>query len=140
MAQKIRELMTRDPLTLQSGSTVLDAARAMRDRDIGDVLVAEEGGKLVGILTDRDIVVRGLAEGKSPETTKLSELCTRTPAQLSPDDQVDSAIKLMEKQGIRRIPVVEGQKAIGIVSLGDLAVARDTDSTLASISAKSPSE
>ena len=140
MAQKIRELMTRNPLTLNSGSTVLEAARAMRDQDIGDVLVTEESGKLCGILTDRDIVVRGLAEGKDPQTTKLSELCTQTLAKLGPDEPVDSAIRLMEKEGIRRIPVVEGEKPIGIVSLGDLAVARDTDSTLASISAKSPSE
>jgi CBS domain-containing protein len=140
MAQKIRQLMTRDPLTLEASQTVLDAARAMRDRDIGDVLVTNEGGKLCGILTDRDIVVRGLAEGKNPETTKLSELCTQTLAKLGPDEQVDRAIALMEKQGIRRIPVVEGDKAIGIVSLGDLAVARDTESTLASISATAPSE
>ena len=140
MAQKIRELMTRDPLTLTAGSSVLDAARAMRDQDIGDVLVTEDGGKLCGILTDRDIVVRGLAEGKNPETTKLSELCSQSLAQLGPDDQVDRAIELMEKEGIRRIPVVEGDKPIGIVSLGDLAVARDTESTLANISAAQPSE
>jgi CBS domain-containing protein len=140
MAQKIRELMTRDPITLKSETTVAEAARAMRDNDIGDVLVTEGGGKLCGILTDRDIVVRGLAEGKNPETTKLSDLCTAQLLQLSPEDGVDSAIKLMTREGVRRIPVVDAGKPIGIVSLGDLAVARDTDSTLASISAQAPTQ
>jgi CBS domain-containing protein len=140
MAQKIRELMTRDPITLKSETTVAEAARAMRDHDIGDVLVTESGGKLCGILTDRDIVVRGLAEGKNPETTKLTELCTKQLVHLSPDDGVDSAIKLMTREGVRRIPVLDAGKPVGIVSLGDLAVARDTDSALASISAQAPTQ
>jgi CBS domain-containing protein len=138
MGQMIRDIMTREPLTLGADCTIQEAARAMRDRDIGNVLVTEGDAKLCGIVTDRDIVVRGLAEGKDPKTTTLREVCSQALTHLTPDDEVDNAIKLMAKKGIRRIPVMDGERAVGVVSIGDLAVARDTDSALASISAKSP--
>jgi CBS domain-containing protein len=138
MGQMIRDIMTKNPLMLRADATVQEAARAMRDRDIGSVLVTEDGNKLCGILTDRDIVVRGLAEGKDPSRTTLREICSEALAHLTPQDEVDNAIKLMAKKGIRRIPVMEGERAVGVLSLGDLALARDGDSALASISAKSP--
>ena len=138
MGQMIRDIMTRDPLTLDADCTIQDAARAMRDRDIGNVLVTDGDAKLCGIVTDRDIVVRGLAEGKDPKTTTLREVCSQALTHLTPDDEVDNAIKLMAKKGIRRIPVMDGERAVGVLSIGDLAVARDSDSALASISAKSP--
>lgn len=138
MGQMIRDIMTRDPFTLRADCTLQEAARAMRDKDIGSVLVTDEGSKLCGILTDRDIVVRGLAEGKDPSTTTLREVCSEALAHLTPDDEVDNAIKLMAKKGIRRIPVIEGGRAVGVISLGDLARERDADSALASISEKRP--
>ena len=138
MGQMVRDVMTRDPIMLSADSTVQEAARAMRERNIGSVLVTDGDAKLCGILTDRDIVVRGVADGKDPSSTKLREICSEALAHLTPEDEVDNAIKLMAKKGIRRIPVIEGERAVGVLSLGDLALARDSDSALASISAKQP--
>jgi len=138
MGQMIRDIMTRDPCTLSTDSTLEDAARAMREYCIGSILVTGKGAELCGIVTDRDLVVRGLAEGRDPASTTLGEVCSRALTHLTPDDDVDNAIKLMAKKGIRRIPVIEGNHAVGVVSLGDLAVARDRESALASISMKSP--
>ena len=136
--QTVRDVMTPDPIVLDMSATVRDAARAMRARDIGDVLVANEG-KLWGILTDRDIVVRVVAEHpEAPGACKLADVCTTDVESLAPDDDVLAAIRLMEKSAIRRIPVVEEGRAVGVVTLGDLAKARDRDSALGRISAAPP--
>jgi CBS domain-containing protein len=136
--QTVREVMTPDPIVLDMSATVRDAARAMRARDIGDVLVASEG-KLWGIVTDRDIVVRAVAEyPEAPGACKLADICTTDVECLAPDDDVLAAIRMMEKSAIRRIPVVEEGRAIGVVTLGDLAQARDRDSALGRISAAPP--
>jgi CBS domain-containing protein len=136
--QCVRELMTPDPIVLDLSATVRDAARAMRARDIGDVLVASEG-RLWGIVTDRDIVVRAVAEfPEAPGACKLADVCSTDVECLGPDDDVSEAIRLMETSKIRRIPVVEEGRAIGVVTLGDLAVARDRDSALGKISAAPP--
>jgi CBS domain-containing protein len=134
----VRDVMTPDPIVLDLSATVRDAARAMRARDIGDVLVANEG-RLWGIVTDRDIVVRAVAEfPEAPGACKLADVCSTDVECLGPDDDVSEAIRLMEKNAVRRIPVVEEGRAIGVVTLGDLAVARDRDSALGKISAAPP--
>lgn len=134
----VRDIMTPDPIVLDLSATVRDAARAMRARDIGDVLVANEG-RLWGIVTDRDIVVRAVAEfPEAPGACKLADVCSTDVECLGPDDDVSEAIRLMEKSAVRRIPVVEEGRAIGVVTLGDLAVARDRDSALGKISAAPP--
>jgi CBS domain-containing protein len=137
MAQTIGEVMTRDPVTLPADSPVRDAAVAMRDADIGDVIVLEEGDRIRGIVTDRDIALRVIGEGREP-TTKLGEICTGDINTVSPDTNVGDAVRLMSKEAIRRLPVVEGGKPVGIVSLGDLAMEQDPDSALADISAAEP--
>ena len=137
MTQSIREVMTKDPITLPADRPVIEAARCMRDRDIGDVIVTD-GDKVAGILTDRDIVVRVIAEGRDPSKTKLSEIATMKPATIAPDDTVDDAVRLMREHNIRRLPVVEGGRTAGVVSLGDLAMERDRSSALADISAAPP--
>lgn len=134
MHQPIRDIMTPNPFTMHASATVAQAARVMRDRDIGDVLV-EDKGKLVGIVTDRDIVVRVIAEGKDPSTTRLVEGETCDLVTVSPEDDVDEVVDKMRTHAIRRIPVVENGSPVGIVSLGDLAVARDPRSVLGDISA-----
>jgi CBS domain-containing protein len=137
--QAIRDLMTADPVVLDASATVSDAARAMKARDVGDVLVRRDG-KLCGIVTDRDLVVRAFArdpQGGARRT--LGEICTTDLAAVAPDAEVDEAIRLMRQRAIRRIPVVEGDRPLGIVSLGDLAIARDRESALADISAAPPS-
>jgi CBS domain-containing protein len=139
MARTIEAIMTRDPRTVDASDSVLDAARIMRDDDIGDVVVLD-GGAVTGIITDRDIVVRVVAEGRDPSSTPVSEACTTGIATIEPDASVDDALRLMREKDIRRLPVVEDGRPVGIVSLGDLAVEREPDSTLADISAAAPDQ
>jgi CBS domain-containing protein len=139
MAEKIRDVMSNSLTTFSSRSSMLDAAQAMLDKDIGAVIVLKEGGELCGIVTDRDLVIRGLARGMDPQNTQLSQICTSEVTHLSPDDSVDDAVKLMRERAIRRIPIMENGSPVGIVSLGDLAIDRDRRSALGSISAAPPS-
>jgi CBS domain-containing protein len=136
MAQSIREVMTQNPELVSGDSTVADAAKLMRDKDFGGVLCGD-GDNVSGFLTDRDIAVRVVAEGKDPTSTTVSEVATTDLHTLSPDDSVEDAIELVRQHDIRRVPVVEGAKPVGIVSIGDLAIERDEDSALADISAAS---
>jgi CBS domain-containing protein len=136
MAQSIREVMTPNPRTVPADATLADAAREMSRDDIGAVLVEENGS--VGILTDRDIVVRAIAEQKDPSSTKVADVATHNVAALSPDQSVEDAIKIVRENNVRRIPVIEGDNPVGIVSIGDLAVERDTQSALADISSEPP--
>jgi CBS domain-containing protein len=136
MAQSVREVMTENPTVLAPNASVQDAAKRMRDQDIGDIIV-EKDGALYGMVTDRDIVVRVIAEGKDPRTTDLESICSRDLVTLAPDDSVKDASRVMEENTVRRLPVVEGGrngKVIGIVSLGDIAVERKPKSALGKIS------
>ena len=132
MAQHIRDVMTPDPVVLTASSDLREAAQAMRDRDIGDVLVSKDG-QLCGMVTDRDMVVRGLAEGRTD--ARLGDVCSRELVTLAPDDAIEDAVRLMSQHAVRRLPVVENGNAVGMVSIGDLAVERDRNSALADISA-----
>jgi len=134
MPQTIREVMTKNPKTVSADSTATQAARIMRDSGIGDVIVVD-GKRICGIVTDRDITVRAVAEGKDPSQMKVTELCSRELVTLKPDDPVDTAVKLMRDKSLRRVPIVEGEKPVGVVSIGDLAIERDPGSALADISA-----
>jgi CBS domain-containing protein len=135
----LRDLMTSEPVVLDATATVADAAKAMKARDVGDVLVRSDG-KLCGIVTDRDLVVRGLADDAQGAARKpLSEICSQELTTLAPDAEIDEAIRLMREKAIRRIPIVEQDRPLGVVSLGDLAIARDRQSALGEISAAPPS-
>jgi CBS domain-containing protein len=138
MAECIRDVMTTNPETLPESTTVREAAEAMRANDIGDVVVVDDNGKLSGILTDRDIVVRVVAEGRDPRTTRIGDIASRDLTAVSPDDPVDRAVQLMRDKAIRRLPAVDKGKPVGIVSIGDLALDRDPGSALADISAAPP--
>jgi len=131
--------MTRKPRTVNAGDPVIEAARIMRDDDIGDVIVVEDGG-VAGIVTDRDLVVRGVAESRDAESTPVREVCTTGVEALETSATVDDALQKMREADIRRLPVVQDGRPVGIVSLGDLAVEREPDSTLADISAASPDQ
>jgi len=137
MKQTIRDVMTPDPHTVQATTALADAAAIMRDGDVGDVIVLTDG-QMYGIVTDRDIAVRAVAEGRDLKETPVGEICSKELVALSPDDTVEDAIGKMREMAIRRLPVVDDGRPVGIVSLGDLAVARDPDSALADISAASP--
>ena len=131
--------MTTNPRTVNVDDTVKDAAVVMRDSDIGDVIVIEDG-QVSGILTDRDIAVRAVAEGLDADSTPVSDICTSGIEAMEPDASVDDALRKMRDEDIRRLPVVKNGRPVGIISLGDLAVDREPDSTLADISAAAPDQ
>jgi CBS domain-containing protein len=137
MNLNVRDVMTPYPQSVSPDTPVIEAARMMRTNDIGNIVVLE-GSRLWGILTDRDIVVRGLAEGLDPACTPVGEICSRELSTVTPDDSVAQAVTIMREKAIRRLPVVQGDEVVGIVSIGDLAVDRDRRSALADISAAPP--
>lgn len=138
MPQTVGEVMTRNPVTVGTDATIVDAARLMRDRDIGPLVVVD-GETVQGIVTDRDIVVRAVAEGRDPSTVRISEVCTVDVETVSPDEPISDVVRRMEQRDVRRLPVVEGGRPVGIVSMGDLAVEGDLpSSSLADISAATP--
>jgi CBS domain-containing protein len=137
MSDTVRSVMTTRPVTLPAAAPVVEAARAMREADIGDVIVLEHD-RIAGILTDRDIVVRGLAEGRDLRHTSIGDICSRVLTTVSDDVSVEEAIRIMREKAVRRLPVVAGDQPIGVVSLGDLALKRDRLSALGDISAASP--
>jgi CBS domain-containing protein len=134
VAKTIRDVMTPDPVCLSESTTVAEAARQMRDYDIGDILV-EDGRGLRGMITDRDIVIRAIASGRDPNITTVSEILSADPICASPDDKVSTAVDLMRRHALRRLPVCEDGRLMGIVSIGDLAIEEDSRSALADISA-----
>lgn len=137
MPETIREVMTPSPHILDPGASVQEAARVMSDNDIGDVIVCD-GERVCGIVTDRDITIRAVAPGKDPASTKLGDICSKELTTVSPDDLVDDAVRLMRTKAIRRVPVVEDGKPVGVVSIGDLAIDLDRQSALADISTAPP--
>jgi CBS domain-containing protein len=139
MARTVEEIMTRDPRTVNADDPVIEAARIMRDGDIGDAIVLQDG-QVGGIVTDRDIVVRGVADGRDLESTSVGDVCTTGIEAIEPNASVDDALRTMREADIRRLPVVQGGQPVGIISLGDLAVEREPDSTLADISAAAPDQ
>ncbi len=134
----VRDVMTAEPLSLEATASVRDAAVAMRGAEIGDVIVLKDERSICGIVTDRDLVVRALAADKDPKKTTLAEICSQDVTTVSPETPIDEAVDLMRQKAIRRLPVVEGGHAVGIVSIGDLATQRDPKSALADISAAPP--
>ena len=136
---KVREIMTGNPAQISKHSTVSEAAKLMKSRDIGSVLVTDENGETCGIVTDRDIVIRGLAgNNQNPMDQHISDICSMNVEHISADTEVEDAIRTMRESKVRRLPVMENNKTIGVLSLGDLAVARDRSSVLGEISAAPP--
>lgn len=134
----VEEIMNTATCSVRPEATLIEAARLMRDDDVGDVIVLGDDGRLAGILTDRDIAVRAIAAGMDPRSTRVADICSGEPVTVAPGDAVGTAIERMSQNAVRRIPVVDGGRAVGIVSLGDLAIERDPDSALADISAAPP--
>ena len=133
---KVRELMTTEPTTVEPKATLGEAATLMKQNDCGSIPVVE-GGRLVGIVTDRDIVVRGVAAGKDPKTQRVSEVMSANPVTIGPDNDVSDAEMKMADRQIRRLPVVEGGKLVGIIVTAQIARAgneRKVGETLKEIS------
>ncbi|MFC6022445.1 CBS domain-containing protein [Plantactinospora solaniradicis] len=133
----VGEFMTTRLVTMDGGDTLTAAARVMRDSAIGDVIVTN-GDSVIGIVTDRDITVRGVAEEMDGSTATLNQILTQDVVTVTQYDDAVAAADLMRTYGVRRLPVVEDGRLIGLVSLGDLAVEREPQSVLADISADEP--
>lgn len=137
MARTVREVMTGDPVCLAQETTLNEAARRMADRDIGDVLVTD-GDALRGLVTDRDIVVRALARGQDPAQTTLGEIVSGDVVTVEPDESIVRAVDVMRERAVRRLPVCEGTRPVGVVTIADIAQAENPRSVLADISAAPP--
>ena len=137
VSDTIRDVMRPTPRGLTVDAMISYAAEVMLREDIGDVIVLDED-RLYGILTDRDIVVRVVAERRDPSQTRIGDVCSRQLTTIGPDDSVGQALRLMREKAIRRLPVVEAKEVVGILTIGDIAVERDSRSALADISAAPP--
>ncbi len=137
MPRKVEEVMTRDPVTLPEEAPVVKAAKLMRDRGIGDVLVVGDG-RLRGLVTDRDIVVRAVAEGKDLTTTPLATLCTSDVVTVGPGQDVAEAARLMREKGVHQLPVVVDGRPVGVVALADLTQDLTPDLTHGLVSGRTP--
>jgi CBS domain-containing protein len=137
MPEKVSEVMTHDPRTVEPSATLTEVARIMRDDDIGAVVLVENGAA-AGLVTDRDIVVRAIADGRDPNATSVGEVASRDLRTLTPDQNVEDAIALMREWDVRRVVVIQDGRPVGILSLGDVAIERDAGSALADISSEPP--
>ncbi|RVX40562.1 CBS domain protein [Nonomuraea polychroma] len=133
MAKTVADVMTSHPATIEGDQPVSVAAALMRENDAGAVIV-NDNGRMASIVTDRDIAVRVVADEKGPQTP-VREACSPSVEAVGPDTSIDQAVQLMRSHAVRRLPVVEDGRAVGIVSLGDLAIERDPNSALGDISA-----
>jgi CBS domain-containing protein len=137
MATKMRDIMSAAPVSMAAAESVSAAARAMKEHGIGAVLIIADG-RFSGLVTDRDIAVRVLAENRDPVTTRLGDICSTELAVLGPDDDVEQAIRLVRQLAVRRIPVVQDGIAVGMVSVGDLALDKDRSAALSQVGAARP--
>ena len=138
MAHTVSDYMTAHPTVVEVTDSLRSVAQTMATQDVGALVVAENGA-VVGIVTDRDLVVRGLAEGIGLDAP-VGQLTSAGLVAVRPDDDVAKVVRLMRDEAVRRVPVVDGDRAVGILSIGDLARALDADSALADISAAPPND
>lgn len=136
---KVQDLMTREPVAMTAETTLAEAAAHMRDHEIGDVLITEGGG-LIGIVTDRDIIVRAIASGGDPSKTTLGDVCTPEPATIQPDDDFQDALAVMAARAVRRLPVVDNGHVVGVLTLNDIAGNADVGEVTAKIAAAAPND
>ena len=134
----VREVMSPAPETVTPDTSLADAAKVMDRADIGDVLIVDGKDQLRGIVTDRDIAIRAVAEGRDPNTSTVEEIMTPTVETISSSATVREAIETMRRHDIRRLPVVDGGSPLGVVSLGDLAMSPGSQSVLADLSTAPP--
>ncbi|MGH4031150.1 CBS domain-containing protein [Actinomycetota bacterium Odt1-20B] len=138
MTQLVRDVMTQGVTAVHSDTPLAQAAQLMRDEDVGTVLVCAED-RLLGLITDRDIALRVVADGADPRVIDAGTVCTPDPLSVGPDEEAEHAAALMRRHAVRRLPVVDDGIPVGMVSLGDLVVHHDPDSALAEISRAEPS-
>lgn len=122
-----RDLMTPEPTCVKEGQALAEAARIMRDLDVGALPICGDDDRLKGMLTDRDIVVKCVSEGGDPKTVTAGELAEGKPVTIGADDDLREALRLMQEHQIRRLPVIDGHRLVGIIAQADVALALSTD-------------
>lgn len=127
-ATTVREAMTASPRAVQVSTSAVEAARLMASEDVGSLPVVE-GNRLVGMVTDRDLVFQVLANERDPATATVGEICSREPVTVRAHEPLDDALRRMAKEQVRRVPVVEGDELVGIVSQADVARVADSQAT-----------
>jgi CBS domain-containing protein len=121
MGQSIKDVMTSEPRTIDAGQSVAYAAKMMRDEDVGLAPIVEDD-KLIGMLTDRDIAIRVVAEGRNPDEVMVGEVASKQVVTVDPQQDLDEALRIMAKHQVRRLPVVEEDgRLVGIVAQADVA-------------------
>ena len=126
--ERVREAMTPAPTTIEAGEDVVEAARLMAVQDVGSLPVVDNG-ELVGIVTDRDLAVQVLAKDLDPHKTTVASVCSENPVVVGPEDSLDDALQRMAKEQVRRLPVVEEHRIVGILAQADVSRAADADAT-----------
>ena len=120
MAKKVRDAMTAEPRSAEPSQSLVEAAQAMKQEDVGSLPVVE-GGRLLAVLTDRDIVVRAVAEGVDLQATRVGDVASREPVTVGPEEDLDEALRLMARHQVRRLPVVDEQGLVGMLAQADVA-------------------
>jgi CBS domain-containing protein len=128
MAESVRDAMTENPQSISASASVVEAARLMRDEDIGSLPITD-AEKLVGMITDRDITTGVVAEAADPEKTSVGDVSSRDPISVGPDEDLEEAVQLMSRHQVRRLPVVEDGKLVGIVAQADIALKENEKKT-----------
>ena len=124
-----RDIMTPDPKCVRESQTLVDAAALMRDLDVGALPICGDDDRLKGMLTDRDIVVKCIADGGDPSSVRVSELAEGKPVTIGVDDDIREALETMQKHQVRRLPVIDGHDLVGIISQADIALALSAEET-----------
>jgi CBS domain-containing protein len=128
MAKSVRDAMTENPRSISASASVVDAARLMREADIGSLPITDDD-KLVGMITDRDITTGVVAEAADPETTSVGDVSSRDPISVEADQDLEEAVQLMSRHQVRRLPVVENDRLVGIVAQADIALGENEQKT-----------
>ena len=128
MASNVRDTMTGDPRSIGASASVVEAARLMRQQDIGSLPITEDE-KLVGMITDRDITTRVVAEAADPMTTSVGDVYSRDLISIEPHEDLEEALRLMARHQVRRLPVVENGRLVGIVAQADVALSENKQRT-----------
>jgi CBS domain-containing protein len=129
MGKTARDIMSQDADCVQESQSILDAAKELADRDVGAMPICGDDERLKGMLTDRDIVVKVLAQGKDPSSTKVAEIAQGKPVTIGADDSIEEALRTMSQHKVRRLPVIDGHDLVGIISQADIARNLDDEKT-----------
>jgi CBS domain-containing protein len=120
MGKRVRDAMTPNPRTVNESDSVVEAARIMEAEDIGSIPVVDRDGILLGMITDRDIAIRAVGAGRDPRTTTVGDVATKQVSPAYPDEPLDEALEQMVYRQVRRLPVIEDDRVIGILAQADM--------------------